>query len=465
MSSREKFLSNGLGISAFALCAILVGQQPVSNSVVAYAALPLGASISLSTPEPTSALFDRQDASVRTALRLQERLRRKGLPATLENAVSAVRERQHFLRQSVRVHFLTETGSGATWVASAQQFPLWILMNADAGGIHIELNPERIHEAITDERLRTVATPRNITITGMYDGKTVDRVLTDGAARPGHRLDTSQTRDLLIQALTNNQTAINVQLLFTPGHIENLSGVPLGDLTLLATGHSNFKGSPWGRIANVRKALREHVQNAIVAPGEIFSFNTALGDAMIKGGRWEQAKVINGGVLTMEQGGGICQASTTLYRGLLAAGLPVLKRTSHSMYVSYYEEGGVGLDATVYKGNPDLTFLNDTGNFIVLQAYDDGDDAYIHIYGTPDGRSATIDGPYFTQTAPDDFAIAGRPLKRNEIGWRHEVTYADGAVKNDTIISTYKTLPNSIVNKYTAITAAKKIVALGAGQQ
>lgn len=452
MSTREKFLRNGLGISAFALCAVLIGQQPVTRTIAAYASAPLGASILLSTPE-TNGLFDAHDATVHIALRLQERLRRKGLPATLENAVFAVRERQRLLRQSVRIHFLQDTVTAATWVASPQHHPLWISMTADGSGIRVELDRNRIATAITDERMGAVPLPQDVTITGIHDGPLVKRVLSDGAARPGYRIHRELTLNMLIPALFENRTEIEVPLLFTPGRLENLSGIPLGHLTLLATGHSNFKGSPWGRIANVRKALRDHLQNVVVAPGEVFSFNAALGDSLSKGGRWEQAKVINGGVLTVEQGGGICQASTTLYRGLLKAGVPILERTSHSMYVSYYEQGGVGLDATVYKGNPDLTFLNDTGNTIVLQAYDDGDDAYVHIYGTPDGRVATVDGPYFAQTAPVDFFDDGRALKKNQIGWRHTVIYPDNSVKSNSIISTYTSLPKSIVYKYTALSA------------
>lgn len=462
MSPREKCLSHGLGISAFALCAMLAGQQPVTRTTTAYAAAPLGSSVALSSPEEIG-LYSKKDLAVRTALRLQERLRRKGLPATMENAVSVVRERQRLLGKSVRVHFFTDTGSGATWVASAQSDPLWISMNADALGVRIGLNLDRIGFAITTDLLGSIPTPKDATITGIHDGEEVNRVLTDAAARPGYQLDSVHTRDLLVQALLSDETSVTVTLKHDAGRLSNLSGVEMGDLTLLATGYSNFKGSPWGRIANVRKALKDHVHNAVIAPGETFSFYAALGDPLSADGRWEQAKVINGGVLTMEPGGGICQASTTLYRAILDAGLPVLERKSHSMYVSYYEAGGVGLDATVYKGKPDLTFLNDTGNVIVLQAYDDGADAYVHMYGTPDGRVATTDGPYFSQTAPVHFTDEGKPLKRNEIGWRHEVVYQDGTVRSNVIVSTYKSLPKSIVQKYAVVAAADQTVALQVG--
>ena len=457
MSTRERILSHGLGISAFALCAVMLGQQPAITGNGDYAALPLGASVSLAHAEEA---VDTTDSAVRTALRLQQRLRRRGLAASMDATIVAVRERQRLLRQSIRVHFMTETGSGATWTASTQADPLWIRMQPYGAGIAVTLDESRIRTSIASLSFEGIDVPINATITEVRDGETVDRITTDTAARPGYVLDIPATTSAVLQALALSQPSIEVAMIYTPGKLHNLTGIPMGDLTLLASGYSNFKGSPWGRIANVRKALRNHIHNAVVLPGETLSFYSLLTDPLVPGGRWEQAKVINGGVLTLEPGGGICQTSTTLYRGLLEAGLPVVERKSHSMYVSYYENGGVGLDATVYNGNPDLSFTNDTGGIIVIQAYDDGNDAYVHIYGTPDGRVSTLDGPYFRDSAPEGFLVDGRELKKNEIGWSQQVVYADGRVVQNAIVSTYKALPRSIVTKYTEQQKQQQSVAM-----
>lgn len=464
MPTREKNLSSVLAASALSLCVTLISRQPIGHTETAHAALPLGASVMLSTPEKGSHLFDRDDPAVRAALRLQERLRRAGRQATLENSVAAVRERQRLMRGSVRVHFMTESGSGALWVASAQSDPLWVrMMEERPGGLAASLDLDRIEAFLTPDRLGSVPQPIDAVITGLGKGERVKRVHSNGAARPGYVIDVPTTRAMLVTALMDGHPSIQVPLIFIPGRLVNHSDADLGELALLATGHSNFKGSPWGRIANVRKALNQHVHNALVAPGETFSFYRALQDPLSAQGRWELAKVINEGILTLEPGGGICQASTTLFRGILAAGLPVQERRSHSMYVSYYEVGGVGLDATVYKGKPDLTFLNDTGHPIVIQAYDDGDDAYVHLYGTPDGRSVSTVGPYFTATAPAHLLEGGRKLQKNEIGWSHAVTYPDGTVRSEAIVSSYKILPRSIVAKYTTSPPLQETLALQTG--
>jgi vancomycin resistance protein YoaR len=153
----------------------------------------------------------------------------------------------------------------------------------------------------------------------------------------------------------------------------------------------------------------------------------------------------------MAPGGGICQASTTTYRAILNAGLPVIQRRSHSLYVTYYKEYGVGIDATIFPGSQDLTFINDTGNYLLIQAYTDGNEAYVNIYGTPDGRKVAMDGPFFSTNAPSDLIINNRSIRGNEIAWKHYVLYSNGELKTDTIVSAYKSLPSYVKQSETAV--------------
>ncbi|MBI2453721.1 VanW family protein, partial [Candidatus Peregrinibacteria bacterium] len=141
-------------------------------------------------------------------------------------------------------------------------------------------------------------------------------------------------------------------------------------------------------------------------------------------------------------GAGLCQVSTTVYRAILNAGLPIVERRSHSLYVKYYKEYGEGLDATIFQGGQDLIFKNDTPSYLLIQAYDDGDDGYVKIYGTPDGRRASLEGPYRTADIPQEKTekYGVRPRK-NQIFWYRTVTKADGSSREEQIISTYKSLP------------------------
>jgi len=67
-------------------------------------------------------------------------------------------------------------------------------------------------------------------------------------------------------------------------------------------------------------------------------------------------------------GGGVCQASTTLYQAAVCAGLTILNRVPHSDSVSYTE---YGKDATVYWGSRkkiDFSFRNSTNEPVYIVA-------------------------------------------------------------------------------------------------
>ena len=60
----------------------------------------------------------------------------------------------------------------------------------------------------------------------------------------------------------------------------------------------------------------------------------------------------------------MCQVSTTLFGGAFYGGYPVSQRVNHSFYISHY---GVGMDAAVSWGGPDLVFTNDTPHAILIR--------------------------------------------------------------------------------------------------
>jgi hypothetical protein len=416
-------------------------------------AFMLGSSISLAT-ERIDASMDTTIPTHRVALRLQSRLLSRGIPAPLEEIVAAVQDRRTLLGRSLHVLLSTEKKEDEqTWSVGPQRYPLWVSTRATSGHVATHIDTAAVEATLLTGELPLPQAPINIVVDAVTQADGVVRALSAGVAKPGYILNLASAAESIGSALHEGQSELTLYATFTPGMISNASDMPLGDLQLIGTGFSNFAGSPDGRMFNVRKALREHVNNVVVPAGAEFSFNGILGGPVSERRGWRKAKVINAGELTMEPGGGICQASTTLYRGILRAGLPIGKRRSHSMYVSYYEKGGVGLDATVYYGHQDFTFINDTGNPILIQAYDDGTDAHVLLYGTPDGRTATMEGPFFAGAVPREFQDMGETITTREIGWIQRVTRSDGIVETYPILSTYKELPRSIVYKYTALTA------------
>lgn len=200
----------------------------------------------------------------------------------------------------------------------------------------------------------------------------------------------------------NNSQIFEIPVIIYPAEIKNENVNNLGIKTLLGKGVSNFKGSISNRIYNVNLA-QSKFKGLLIPPNEEVSFNTILGDVSSLTG-YKAAYVIKEGKTVLGDGGGVCQVSTTLFRSLLDAGLPIIERRAHAYRVGYYEQGfPPGLDATVYSPTTDLKFKNDTPAYILIQPTIDLNNLTLkfEIYGTDDGRVSTISKPVITsQTAP-----------------------------------------------------------------
>ncbi|MDP6561811.1 MAG: VanW family protein [Candidatus Peribacteraceae bacterium] len=391
----------------------------------------------------------------RIALRLQKRLRRKGNRATpsVDVLAKAVESRQKLLSRNITVTFSTDEDSEHTvWDVSAQKYPLWISPSITMNDAKFVMNPDQIKKSFEDESIVTVNPPihailRNVQL--KEDDRSVSRATIEGTAHNGYLPDTDLIASSIAKTFHTDLEEISIPLEKEEGRIINMTDLDLGDLRLWATGRSDYRGSTYARSYNVQKALNEHVQNTVVAPGDTYSFNSTLNGPVSVANGWRMAKVIfNGGDLEPAPGGGICQASTTVFRAIVNAGFPIVERRSHSLYVSYYKKHGVGIDATIYPGSQDLTFLNDTDNYLVIQSYNEGSEAFVNIFGTPDGRTVALEGPYFTSTAPDGFSYRGRGIATNEIVWVQSVNYSNGENREYQIGSRYKTLPQSLAREY-----------------
>jgi vancomycin resistance protein YoaR len=164
----------------------------------------------------------------------------------------------------------------------------------------------------------------------------------------------------------------------------------------------------------------------MIAPGETFSMGATMGDVSLENG-FAEALIIYGGRTIKGVGGGVCQVSTTLFRGVFNIGLPVLERYSHAYRVSYYEmtaSGAVdpnlaGLDATVYFPLVDFKFKNDTPHWILMETYvsENARTLTWKFYSTKDGRSVTWEttGPQNVIPAPAPLYEENDELKKNEM--------------------------------------------------
>lgn len=167
-----------------------------------------------------------------------------------------------------------------------------------------------------------------------------------------------------------------------------------GVLWHVSTGKSSYGGSPDFREKNVLVGA-DKLDNFFIAPGHEFDFNKEIGQIDASTG-FVKGFVISGGTLTKEDGGGICQVSTTVFRALYQAGLPITERHEHSHRVAYYDP--VGYEATVYAPDKNLRMKNDTGKYLFIQASWDAaaDTLRFDVFGANTGRTVKISTPVIT---------------------------------------------------------------------
>jgi len=191
----------------------------------------------------------------------------------------------------------------------------------------------------------------------------------------------------------------------------------------LGRGVSTYRGSIPSRIHNVNLSA-QRISGTLVNPGETFSFNSSVGEVSDVTG-YQQAYVIRGGRTVLDDGGGVCQTSTTLFRAVTEAGLPIIERRAHSYRVGYYEQNAKpGLDATVFSPTTDFKFVNDTPAHILVQTIVNAlaRTLTVEIYGTSDGRKGEVVNHQVWDQAPpppdlyqDDPSIPAGQVK--QVDW------------------------------------------------
>lgn len=281
------------------------------------------------------------------------------------------------------------------WVVPATQARLWFrTRTTEDGTILLQLRPgatydylniyvsPRVNQLGANSRFAYIGGNLHLLSPG-YKGKIVDGVKTSLAIR---------------DALVTGRSTITVAMKeYRPAVFSADDFKKLSFPNLLARGESNFAGSPKNRIHNIHVAT-QRFNGIVLLPDDLFSFNQFLGTVDEKNG-YKPELVIKENVTTPEYGGGICQVSTTAFRGALQAGLKITARRNHSYPVRYY--GTPGYDATVYAPSTDFQFINDTGQPVMLKTSIVGTKVLFEVWGTSDGRVTTINGPFVTDKKSD----------------------------------------------------------------
>jgi vancomycin resistance protein YoaR len=224
------------------------------------------------------------------------------------------------------------------------------------------------------------------------------RVIPD---QPGHVLDVPRSaksvlRAALVTAPELRSATLTVEQVSADRTTAEARAM---DIKGTVASYETFYGGDPNRIHNVQ-LVAHLIDKHVIAPGETFSFNGATGARTANKG-FREAPVIINGELQTALGGGVCQVSTTTFNAAYEAGLPIVSRTNHALYISHYPQGR---DATVNYPDTDLKFTNDTGHWLLLRTWIGPSSLTVALYGTPVHRRVV------SETAP--LVVTGPPPVR-----------------------------------------------------
>jgi vancomycin resistance protein YoaR len=315
------------------------------------------------------------------------------IPAPAEASAALLQEVSLSAQAPSRGPFVLTSGQ-QRFTASAAEVNTWFKTRSSDGKTLLQLRPDAIYNF-----LNVHVSPQVNDLGQTSRFKYVDGNLhLLGSGRKGKIVDGVKTSLAIRSALTAGKSSAPVHFkVHRPGVFSAEDFKKLSFPDLLASGQSNFAGSPANRIHNIKVATGRY-DGVVLMAGEQFSFNQYLGNVDAANGYLPEL-VIKENVTTPEYGGGICQVSTTVFRAAMESGMKITSRRNHSYPVAYY--GTPGYDATVYAPSPDLKFINDTGHPVHITTKIEGTRLIFEVRGKASGRQVTVNGPFVTSRRPD----------------------------------------------------------------
>jgi vancomycin resistance protein YoaR len=302
--------------------------------------------------------------------------------------------------QNAMSHPIQVTSGGGVWTLPATDISQFLTQNVSTGTggaptLTLSLDRDRL-AAWLDEKLGAAVETDPVDAIVGWNG---ERVVSVEPSVDGSTLDADKLAEVVEGRFFGDGGKIEAPLNHTKPTIDSNNLGALGITTLLGTGQSNYSGSTDGRAHNVEVGA-SLLNGTLVPPWGEFSFNGAIGLIDDEKG-FVEAQVIDGEKIGKDIGGGICQVSTTVFRAAYLAGLPIDEWWPHRFRIGFYEYDGwePGLDASILQPTDDpstwadFKFENPSDSWMLVEAWSDGTNVVVNLYGADLGYQVETTGP------------------------------------------------------------------------
>ena len=277
----------------------------------------------------------------------------------------------------------------------------------------------------------------------MVDGQARVQPSTDGSDVPDAKLSAA-----IIPALSKigvlRAASVLPEVVKAKVTTEMAGGLGIKDV--IGTFTTNYPYAEY-RLINIHRAAL-WMDGTIVQPGEIFSYNKAVGERTEARG-FVPGIMIDNGVFKKDLGGGVSQVATTTWNAAWFSGLELVQHKPHSFYISRYP---AGRESTVAWPNVDVKFKNNSGHPIFVDTSFTKSSVTVSIYGTKFVDVESESGPKTNfveheiyeedsidcifQEGVDGFSITvDRILKKDGIEFKRE-KYRTRYIPEDRVICT-----------------------------
>jgi vancomycin resistance protein YoaR len=269
---------------------------------------------------------------------------------------------------------------GKTWTLSPADIGSSLDVTRKDGEIDVVLNRARL-----EERLAHVYEDLNVKpVEARYEFGSNGSIITT-QSKEGQRVETDKFLGAIQSGLFDGKREYDVPIgvdkpTYITSELESMKPT-----VLQGSYRTNYRATTdqgQTRVENLEIASAA-VSGTFIAPGDTFSMLEHVANL-----DYYATHVIVNGAETVDEGGGLCQVTSTLYNAALYAGLEITERTPHYSQLPYIRPG---MDATVWYGGPgttddlDMQFKNTTDGYVLLEEYVASDGyIYANVYAVPD---------------------------------------------------------------------------------
>ena len=320
------------------------------------------------------------------------------------------------------------TAEGESWMVTTDRLGSALDVTRQDGKIDVSLNRDRLDGVLTNVYNDLTVKPVEASYSFDSNGDVIVEPSREGRSVEGEKL-LDDIQGGIFEGKREYEVPIDVDKPeYTTANLQAKKPTELQGT--YRTNYTATTDQGQTRVENLKIASNA-ISGTFVAPGEEFSMLDHVANL-----DYFKTHVIVDGAERLDEGGGLCQVTSTLYNAALYAGMEITERTPHYSQLPYIRPG---MDATVWYGGPgtaddlDMKFKNTSDGYVLLREYVSNDGyIYAEVYGVPDSIEVEMSSqPIFKAEDASKWTTYYAKKKKGKVVYRDQWTTPYSALIDD----------------------------------